>query len=272
MPTQAFDVDYYCSQTQTSQHIKINSKLAKYSGMNFITKHFLEKLLTKILKNEFNTNFKVEIKEFDNSNLFTGKFQSLGAWGQNASRKGIYFSSMNANTVCGFNHVKYENNELYFLENMVVKYSARITQEDLKRTLDSNEYLSAIKKTKLKIQNNTIAEISDVDVSIKNNKINIKSEFLIPAVFGTIPQSFEFSSGLTVEDGRINFSNIDMNNPIFNLIIQNSTQLLNTLNPFTYKVQTKEKYDIILNVDNVKIENNEIFTNGTVVILKNYTK
>ncbi len=271
-PVKADMVDYYCPKTSHNLSETKSSMLAKFSGANFVTKQLIEKLITKVLKEELNTTFDVQLKPFDNNNLLNGKFQSLSVFGQNANKKGIFISTISAQTLCGFNHIKYENGELYFLENMVAKYSARINENDLKQILNSNEYVSSLKNAKILVKNSVLAEIVDVDVAIKNNKICFKNKIMVPFVFGAEPLEFEFSSGLKVEKDRLIFSSVETSNSFLSMVIQNLGLLFENINPFVYKVQTKEKYDIILKVENVKIENNEIFTDGTIVILKNYTK
>lgn len=265
-------VQNYCPKEPYSLSGNLSGIASTVSGVNFLTRQLIEKLLVKVLKEELNSNFDVQLTTFSNNNLLNGKFKSLSIFGNNIERNGFHVSSVSAQTLCGFNHIKYEDEKLYFMENMVVKYSARITEDDLKKTLDSNEYLSSIKRAQIKSNGKVLAKISDVNVDIKDNKIVMSSEILVPILFGEIPNRIEFSAGLNVENGKIIFDDISLENSFLNIITSVLEPLSDKINPFTYKVQTKDKYDIILKVENVKITNGEIYTDGTVVIPKNYDK
>ena len=268
----SMDTTVYCPKTPYNLSSNMGSKIAKYSGANFLTKQLIENLLKNTLKKELNTDFDVNLKPFDNNNLLNGKFQSLSVFGQNASKNGLFFSTISAQTVCGFNHIKYENETLYFVENMVVKFSARMNEDDLNKIINSNEYVNYIKNMKIKANSNVLAEISQIETKIENNKINLKINILIPFVFGTLPQSIDITTGLNIENGKIVLDNIKSQNQLIAFLLQNSDAFISKINPFVFKVQTKDKYDIMLNVENVKIDNNEIFINGTLVVPKNYEK
>jgi len=266
----SMNVENYCPKAPYNLTSSGGAAIAKYSGANFLTQKLIEKIIQKELNKELNTNFDVELKQFSNNNLLNGKFHSLSVLGHDVNRKGLFFSTVSAKTICGYNRVKYENNSLYFLENMVVKFSARMTENDLNKILNSNEYVNYLKNLKFKANNYVLAEITDVQAKIKDNKLVLKTDVLMPFIFGSQSHSINITTGLNVENGKINFSNIKTNNSMLDLLLQNSDAFLDKINPFVYKVQSKEKYDIMLNVENVKIENNEIFITGDIVIPKNY--
>ena len=85
-----------------------------------------------------------------------------------------------------------------------------------------------------------------------------------------MPQSIDITTGLNIKNGKIVLSDIKSQNQLIDLLLQNSDTFIPKINPFVFKVQTKDKYDIMLNVENVKIDNNEIFINGTLVVPKNH--
>ena len=241
--------EYYCPKQPYALSSSISGNVAKYSGANFVTKQLTEKLIANVLKDELKADFDFQLKPFENNNLLNGKFKSLSVFGKNANWRGFYISALSANTVCGFNHIKYENSTLYFLENTVVKYSARINEKDLKQTLNSNEYISSLRSAKIKANNKVLAEVSDVDMSIKNDKILMSIDLNIPFVFGSVPQKISLTSGLSVENGKIIFDEPNKENNFLDMLLKSSMPLLEKINPFVYKVQTKDKYDIILNVE-----------------------
>ena len=272
LPVKADIIQYYCPKEPYNLSRNLNGFASNISGLNFLTRQLTEKMLTKVLKDELNADFDVQLYNFSSNNLLNGKFKSLSIFGNNIERNGFHVSAVNAQTLCNFNHIKYENKQLYFIENMAVKYWARITEDDLKKTLNSNEYLTSIKNTQLKTNGKVLAKIKDADINIKNNKLIVDSEILVPILFGELPSRINFSTGLNIKNGKIVFDDMNLENSFLKIITQILEPLSEKINPFTYNVQTKDKYDIILKVENVKIENNEIFTDGIIVILKNYDK
>lgn len=87
----SMDTTSYCPKAPYNLSSNIGSKIAKYSGANFLTKQLIENILKNTLKKELNTDFDVNLKPFDNNNLLNGKFQSLSVFGQNASKMDCFF-------------------------------------------------------------------------------------------------------------------------------------------------------------------------------------
>ena len=211
----SLNAESYCPQPPYNLSSDTISAVAKYSGVNFVTKQITEKLISKVLREELNTSFDVNLVPFSNNSLLNGKFQSLSVLGNNATKKGLYFSTISAQTLCGYNQIKYQDNELYLLENSVIKFSARMTENDLNKILNANEYTSFLKNFKLKANNYIFAEISNIQAKIQNDKLIFKIDTLLPSIFGITPQTFDITTGLNVENGKINLSNIKTKNQDF---------------------------------------------------------
>ena len=94
----------------------------------------------------------------------------------------------------------------------------------------------------------------------------------VPLILGSSTKHVSFSTGLDVENGKINFENIDFGNAKLNNTMKSALPIINKLNPLTYKIKTTPKHNAIVNVKTVKIINNEILIDGIIVIPKNYTQ
>lgn len=267
MPTEA---NYYCAKEPYDLSGGLSGFVASASGANFFATQIAEKELEKALKRELGADFKVKIETFGGNNLLNGKFKKLTAVSNDLNRNGFHFSSMNAETLCGFNHVKYENNTLYFVENMVIKYQGKITEADLQKTIASTEYSRLIDNFTISAGGSLVVKVLNTNVKIENNKVVMSYDILAPTLLGTIPKTIKFAAGLNVEDGKIKFDNIDFGNPLTNITMNSALPMINKLNPLVYQIKTDKKSNAIVNVKNVKIVNNEILTDGLIILPKNY--
>lgn len=116
-------------------------------GFNSLARNIVESVLQNELEKELKSKFSVKINNFYGTNIQNGEFKSLSAKGKSALIEGVYFSDINAQTLCGYNKVRYEDEKVIFDENLVLKYSANITQEDVNKISSSNKYKKIINKT-----------------------------------------------------------------------------------------------------------------------------
>lgn len=267
---QASEVDFYCPKEPYNISKGIGSFLTSITGANLLTTQVVEKEMEKALNRELNSKFTVKIKTFGGNNLINGKFKNLQASSKSLKRNGVYFSSLKAETLCNFNHIKYKDNQLYFVENLLIGYQGKITQDDLKKTINTDEYQNAVNKLSVSANGSLFAKITNLDIAINNNKIIMSYDVLVPLILGSLPKHIEFSASLEVENGKIKFANIDFGNKFTNKTMQSVIPLINKLNPLTYQIKTDKKNNAIINVKNIKIINNEIITNGIIILPKNY--
>lgn len=263
---------YYCPKEPYNISKGFAGFFSSVTGTNFLVTKIAEKEIEKALKKDLGAKFNVKINTFGGNNLQNGKFKKLVAKANNIESNGFFMSTIEAETVCGFNHVKYENNQLYFVENMLIKYQGKITESDLQKTINSKEYTDKLNKLSINSNGKTIAKIMNNNIKIVNNKIVMSYDIMIPMFLGTIPKHIEFSTSLDVENGKIRFDDIDFGNPITNAAMKSTLPMINLLNPLVSQVKTDKKNNAIINVKNVKIINNEILTDGIIIIPKNYDK
>lgn len=266
------ETNYYCAKEPYDISGGFSGFVASASGANFFATQIAERELAKALKRELGSNFDVKIQTFGGNNLMNGKFKKLTASSKDLNKNGVYFSTMNVETLCGFNHVKYENNQLYFVENMVIKYQGKVTESDLQKTITSTEYAKLLNNFAISAGGNIVVKVLDTNVKIENNKVVMKYDILAPTLLGTIPKSIAFSAGLNVENGKIKFDNVNFGNPVANMAMKSALPMINKLNPLVYQVKSDKNSNAIVNVKTVKIVNNEILTDGLIIFPKNYKK
>ena len=133
----ANDYELFCSANQPSK--TIGGNLASLSGFNLLSKNIIESILQKEIKKETGSKFKIKIKNFYGTSITNGEFKSLQANSKKYEHDGIYLKDINIETICPYNHISFENEILYFKENMVLNFSANLNNEDLVKTLKAGK-------------------------------------------------------------------------------------------------------------------------------------
>lgn len=134
---QAQDFSSYCSTNSANK--SITGALSSISGFNMLTRNVAESILQSEIEKETGAKFKVKINNFYANNFIGGEFRSLSAYSPNYAHDGIYLKDVKVETICDYNRVLFENDTLYFRENMVLNFSAKLDEQDLKRTLSSGK-------------------------------------------------------------------------------------------------------------------------------------
>lgn len=129
--------EYFCSINSANKTFKGN--IASLSGFNSLARNIAESILQKELKKETNSKFKIKINNFYGTNILNGEFKSIKANAKKYTHDGIYLKDLNVETICSYNHILFENNTLYFKENMVLKFNTNLDEEDLNKTLKSEK-------------------------------------------------------------------------------------------------------------------------------------
>lgn len=166
----------YCAANSPSKTISGN--IMSLSGFNSLSRNLIENVLEKEIKKETNSKFDIKIKNFYGTNILEGEFKSLQANAKKYEHKGIYLTDINVKTICPYNHIFYEDNNLYFKENMVLKFSAKLTQSDIEKTLNYGKIDPRIAAL-LKGENNygfiisIIKKLDSINIPIKIDKNNI---------------------------------------------------------------------------------------------------
>ena len=147
----AQDFSYYCSENVAKK--SFSGGIMSLSGFNMISRNIAENILEKEIKKETKAKFKVKINNFFANNFLGGEFSSLSASSKKYEHQGIYLKDIEVKTICEYNSISFENENLYFKENMVLNFSARLDENDLKRTLSSGKLNKKLTKILTKISN-----------------------------------------------------------------------------------------------------------------------
>ena len=181
-PVQAQNYYQFCSDDIHKKNL--SGFFMSSSGLNMLSRNIIEKEIEKAIKKETGSKFKIKINNFYNTNIFNGEFKSIKATSKKYAYDGIFLSDINVKTICPYNHISFENNKLYFKQNMVLKFSTFLTQEEFKKTIQAQKLDKRISSALIKFSKydmflpiiNTLKPISLAIKIDENNKGTLKIE------------------------------------------------------------------------------------------------
>lgn len=243
---------------------------SRVTGMTFLAEKIAQKIIKGELKKATKEKFKVEMKTYSLKDLAEGKFKSLKIYGKNLEIDGVYLSSFESKTLCDFNYVQLDKKTIKFKENMVMDYAIEISNNDLKKTVQSSGYIDMLNKINLSAVGITFFRLSGADVEIKNNKLYFTIKVTTP--LSSKPTPILVRSDLKVEDGNIVMTKVDLVNLYTVIDLSKITYLLNILNPLTFSVDIMNNKDSQICVKTVNIIEDKVIIKGNVFIPKNTNK
>ena len=269
----AKDYSGFCSANSADK--TLFGGIASFSGYNLINRNIAEGQIAKALKKETGSKFDVKIDSFFGTNVRNGEFKSLKAKSDNIFYNGIYMSDVNIETICPYNKVVYKDKTLFFDENLALRYSASITQEDLDKLLKESSFQKTLDKMNADEAISSLIQIKNSNIKIKDDKLEITYSVLPLAKLESIsifknrikPIKITIGANLKVEDGNIELCDLDFNN--VKAKYNNLIPVINMLDPLSFAVNIDKKIKGEIDVDSVKIANSKIEIKGTVLLPKN---
>ena len=268
----AMDYRQFCPAQENTA--SIGGAFMSATGVNFISRNIIEAQIASVLKKETNSKFDVKINSFLGSNIFEGSFKSFSAKAKQYSINGVCGSDLVVETICPYNKVSYINNKLKFDNDLVLKYSTNITQEDLDKTIQSSvvqEGFSELNKDKFI---SSLFKIETPKVEIKNKKLYINYTLIpLPALnISSIANSLikpiraSFSADLKVVDNKLELTNVEFNS---SKIANKYLALIDKLNPTSFKIKLNKTTKSRIDIENVEILDSKIAIKGYAIIPKN---
>jgi hypothetical protein len=157
---------------------------------------------------------------------------------------------------------------MYFGENFLAQYSVRITNEDLKKTILSKEYVDLINKFDFAIGNLVVFKVHDPAIEIRNNRVYFSIKATRATLVAYQTQTLAFDFALKLEDEKVVLSDINVNSNTYGLNQNIALGLINRINPFNAKIRIDDRNKAIIKVKNLKIENNTIYLDGIAIVPK----
>lgn len=250
----------------------ISSFLSNITGTNFVLTKIAENVIQKELAKQTDSKFNVELYAYGGKDLIDGKFKNIIITSKHVSTPEMNITDFKVESLCDYNVIKIDNDKIYFPENLIFAYSGKITSDDLKKTLMSQNYINSINNLSLSLGSLNFFKMLNPNVNIENNKIILSYDVMTNGLLGSSIHPLRLSADLGVENGVLKFKNINSGSSIANNATKVIVPIINKLNPVSYKLNVANNPNSVLKIKNVKIVNNEILLNGVVIIPKNYNK
>jgi len=260
---QANEYSEYCTNQAPSK--SFTGVIKSATGINFLTRAIIENELQKALKKEVSANFKVKIKSFWGVNLLEGYFKDIDVKTDNLTYSDITLSDFEVKTVCKYNKVELKNNNIAFAQDLILKYSAKITQKNLNDFVNSTKYKKLTDKINGDKLLSSIFKIQTPTIEIKDNKLLFKTA-VEPVAFGS-PINISFGANLKLVNGQIELCDIDLNSKKIGQ--KTIAPIIEKLNPFSQGIKIDQSNEGKLELKNIEIKNSEIILDGILTIFKN---
>ena len=144
--------------------------------------------------------------------------------------------------MCDFNYVAHDNNNNYYVkENIPAAFTAVITEQDLNKTMDSSDYKRLIDDINSIGGSLNIFRITSADVKLKNRTNILHTHYALP--FMRKSKEIVIRADLSVENGRIVFSEPDFVNNNEAVNAESFSNILNYINPLDFSAKILENKD-----------------------------
>lgn len=174
-------------------------------GLNILTTKIAEMVIKKEISKQIQKGkIKVHLKTYSAGDLIAGKIKDFELSGKNLSFQDIYLSEVNAKNICKFTYFDYKSKPAQLKSPLYVKYSAKITNNDLDKTFSSNLIKNSLSGIKIKLGFLEIgqADIANIKSSASGGKIKMQADLVYRGAFSIqFPVSFETS--LKTKDDKI---------------------------------------------------------------------
>ena len=267
-------VEEECSETSICPQTNvvsgpIASTLSKISGMNFIVSKTIESQVKKQMDKALLADFKVNIEPFGARTMMQGKFKKITAHADSAYIDGLYISNINAESLCSYNHFVYKDGQVYTNEDFLLGFSAEITSNDLQKVVNTPEYIKLMNSLNVSFAGVSMFKIFSPKAQIKGDRLVFSMNIVSPLTLGE-PKMITSSMGMSVENGKILFTDVQTSPSIANANLNTLLPILNKLNPLTFKSNILNNPKSIIKIKDVNIINDKIIVKGLVIVPKNY--
>ena len=242
--------------------------MSTVTGQKFLSEKIGEKLVKKAIKKKIvSGDIKANLDAYSVRDLKAGRFKSLEVSGKNVDIQGIYISSFEAKTLCNFNYIANDKKGNYIVkEDIPASFNAVVTEEDLNKTMNSDDYKRMIDDINSIGGSLNIFQITSTNVRLKNNKMYYVMKYSMPFVRKT--KELVISADLKIENGQIILANTSFLNNSMSLDVDKLSKLINYINPLDFSAKILENKDAKFSVENVKISDGKIVVDGSMTILK----
>lgn len=265
------DYNYSCAAPYDLSG-KFGSVMSRITGTNFLGSKVAEHILKSQITQNAEGKFTVNVDSYSISDLKAGRFKSMEIHGQNVIADGVYFSSMDIQTLCDFNYIVFDSktSSAIFKEDFPLSFGVTLTENDLNNTMKASGYNALIDKMNGFGKALSLFEIDSTKARIKENKFIYVFNVRVPLLNTGSGSKFSIAliTDLNVENGRVQLDNPELMNPYIKVDLSSLTKVFNYLNPLEYSLNVMKNKNAELTVQNVRIFNDKISITGIINVPK----
>ncbi len=263
-------IQYQCVSEPYPVGNKVSGFVNTVTGANLIGRKTVEKIIESNLKKNLDAKFDIKLTPFNTTDLVAGKFQALEFSTKEVNLGGVYVHDFEGKTQCGYNRIVFaKDQQPKIYEDFLVDFSAKITNDDLQKTMQMEDFQKYIGGLNLRVGNFSMAKVENPKLSILNNKLRYNFRLIAPVLFSEFSQDIICDMDLTVRKGKLAFSSVKINNTV-GLPPEIVAKIVNRINPFKINLEKALGIPSYLDINDAKIVKNEILLNGTFIAPKNY--
>lgn len=258
------DCEYTCV-TPYDTNNKFRRTLSKLTGIKYtsekVAKSIFKKEIAKIATGE---KINIKIESYSARDLKNGIFKTMSVTGKNVVIDGIHLSTIDMHTLCDFNYIKQDGQDVSIVEDMPMAISLSMSEKDINNTMKTDKYKKIIEDV------NRLGlggiKISSSSVEIKSNKFHYNIGVSIP--FVKTEKMITIKADLKAKNGKIDFENTKLSSGTLNLDLKKIDFILNYLNPLDFSVKFLDNKNAKISIKNIEISNDIIKTDGIVIVAK----
>lgn len=229
-------------------------------GYNLAAKHIAQKIIKKELNTSVKGDFKVKIDSFSGVDLKKGKFKSLEIYGDNLSVEDeLYITKLILKTPVGFYYVDYRKKPEVFKTDITMNYCIQVSEDDLNRTFARSLPLHDLTYSM------PFTQVDNFRFKLASGKVTVCTSIRFP--FGK-PVKFSITARPEIRNGKIVLTQLETSGrqelPEKLMAFVNNLDLTKNI-----KVNLCKGAKTVVSVQNVKVEDNRIYSDGVLVIKKN---
>ena len=244
------------------------SIINKVTGFGFISRNIAEAIIQKEINEELDSNVKANLEIFSVKNLRNGIFKSLALKSKQLKYKALSAKDVTVSTIDSYNKILYKNGKLRFPTDLDFKFTATITNEDIKNVINSIEFQNELARSTLSYRGVNGVKFETPEVYIEDGFLNFTmpiTSFLIKK-----PINIKFKANIEINEGKILLKNITFNSKR-NIIGSDILEpVISAINPLAFELNSINGKFCNISVTNAKIVGNSINADGILRINKNY--
>ena len=238
-----------------------------FAIINPFAESLAQHIIKKALKKEIGPGkYKVKFIGYTLNSMKKGIFKKLEIEGKNLTIDQIPVSYLKLNTTTNYNWIDFHQKPIKIKSDINFDYSLELSEKSINEALNKNDYQKILDKVNKRAD--PLFAMQDVKIRVKNNKVYIIMNYILPLVSSNKIKNFMVSSDFKVEDGKILATNVQLDKSYGNLPLDKITNLINLLDPLSFTLNILKEENCQGKIDNVKIESNNIQINGRILIKK----